>query len=72
MWRPPRRLLAGCCGAAEAANILDEALALTRTSGYPNAEARLLRLYGELSTRKDEPDLARERLDRARAMCWAQ
>jgi transcriptional regulator with XRE-family HTH domain/tetratricopeptide (TPR) repeat protein len=45
----------------DAAAYLDEALPLARAMPYPHAEARLLRMYGDLHAIRDEPGPARER-----------
>jgi tetratricopeptide (TPR) repeat protein/transcriptional regulator with XRE-family HTH domain len=52
----------------EAQRALDEAIALTRGMPYPYAEARLLHVYGQMHVQKQEPALARERLEAALAI----
>jgi tetratricopeptide (TPR) repeat protein len=52
----------------EALPTVQEGLALARPMPYPYAEARLLQVYGQLHTQKDEPELARERLEAALAI----
>jgi tetratricopeptide (TPR) repeat protein/transcriptional regulator with XRE-family HTH domain len=53
-------------GTAEAA--LQEGLTLAREAHYPQAEGRLLHVYGLLGARRGEPGLARERLVAALAI----
>jgi tetratricopeptide (TPR) repeat protein len=50
---------------AEAAQSLEEGVALARGMPYPYAEARLLQVDGEMQAQKGAPDLARERLEAA-------
>jgi tetratricopeptide (TPR) repeat protein/transcriptional regulator with XRE-family HTH domain len=50
---------------AEAAEALEEGIALAREMPYPYAEARLLHVYGLLPADKDEPGQARARLEEA-------
>ena len=52
----------------EAHRSLEEGLALARSMPYPYAEARLLRVYGEIHLQKGEPGPARERLEAALAI----
>jgi tetratricopeptide (TPR) repeat protein len=50
---------------AEAAEALEEGIALAQRMPYPHAEALLLHVYGDLHSLKGEPALARERLQMA-------
>jgi hypothetical protein len=52
----------------EAAQALEEGIALARAMPYPYAEGRSLHLYGTLHARKGEPEPARERLKAALAI----
>jgi tetratricopeptide (TPR) repeat protein len=52
----------------EAAQALEEGIALARAMPYPYAEGRLLHLYGAMHARKGEPEPARERLEAALAI----
>jgi hypothetical protein len=54
---------------AEAACSLEEGVALARRMPYPYAEARLLHVGGQLHAALGEPELARERLQAALALC---
>jgi hypothetical protein len=51
-----------------ATHSLEEGLALARDMPYPYAEARLLRVDGELHACTGKPEAARERLKKARAI----
>jgi hypothetical protein len=48
---------------AEAHDVLEEGLSLTRSMPYPYAEASLLHAYGQLHAQKGEPVPAQERLE---------
>jgi len=52
----------------EAAQALEEGLDLTHDISYPYAEARTLETYGELHRAQGEADMARTRLEAARAI----
>jgi tetratricopeptide (TPR) repeat protein len=53
----------------EAEDALAEALALCRAMPHPWAEAKVLYSFGQMHAAKGEPDLARERFERALAIC---
>jgi ATP/maltotriose-dependent transcriptional regulator MalT len=53
---------------AEAAQALEEGVALAREMPYPYAEARLLHVYGLLHADQDEPGQSRARLEEALAI----
>jgi tetratricopeptide (TPR) repeat protein len=53
----------------EAANDLDEAIALCQAMPYPYAEAKALWIYGRLEVARGDPAAARERFTAALAIC---
>jgi hypothetical protein len=52
----------------EAACALNEALSLAHDMGHPWGEARVLCVYGDMHAQKGELELARDRLEAARAI----